>query len=60
VVFRTANKLVGQLEELGVLREITGSQRNRRYTFSLYMALFHEREEAPVATGAVQATAAAP
>jgi Fic family protein len=38
--FVTANKLVEQLEELKLLREITGGQRNRRYRYDPYMALF--------------------
>jgi Fic family protein len=38
--FVTANKLVEQLEELKVLRETTGWQRNRRYRYDPYLALF--------------------
>lgn len=38
--FVTANKLVVQMEELGMLRETTGWQRNRRYRFDPYLALF--------------------
>jgi Fic family protein len=38
--FVTANKIVEQLAELGLLREITGWQRNRRYRYDPYLALF--------------------
>jgi Fic family protein len=38
--FVTANKLVEQLAELGLVREITGWQRNRRYRFDPYLSLF--------------------
>ena len=41
----TASKLVDQLVELELLREITGQQRNRRYRYEPYVALF----EAPPA-----------
>ena len=36
----TANKLVDQLVQLKFLREITGQQRNRRYRYEPYLALF--------------------
>jgi Fic family protein len=38
--FVTANKIVEQLEELGLLRETTGWHRNRRYRYDPYLALF--------------------
>ena len=38
--FVTANKLVEQLEKLNVVRETTGWQRNRRYRYDPYLALF--------------------
>lgn len=38
--FVTANKLVEQLEDLKLLRETTGWQRNRRYRYDPYLALF--------------------
>ena len=38
--FVTANKLVEQLEELKMVRETTGGQRNRRYRYDPYLALF--------------------
>lgn len=36
----TANKLVDQLADLRILRGITGQQRNRRYRYEPYLALF--------------------
>ena len=45
VSFVTANKLVEQLEKLHLLKETTGGQRNRRYRYAPYLALFGE--EAP-------------
>jgi Fic family protein len=36
----TASKLVDQFVELGLLRETTGWQRNRRYRYEPYLALF--------------------
>lgn len=38
--FVTANKLILQFEELGLVRETTGWQRNRRYRYDAYLALF--------------------
>jgi Fic family protein len=38
--FVTAGRLLEQFAELGIVREITGGQRNRRYEYSPYMALF--------------------
>jgi Fic family protein len=45
--FVTANKLVDQLEELKVVRETTGWQRNRRYRYDPYLALFEPRLGGP-------------
>lgn len=39
---QAANTLVGRLEDAGVLREITGYSRNRRYRFDPYLQLFEE------------------
>lgn len=36
----TANKLVEQFAALGILREMTGGQRNRQYEYSPYLRLF--------------------
>ncbi|MDB6017140.1 MAG: Fic family protein [Pedosphaera sp.] len=38
--FVTADKLLKQFAELGIIRETTGGQRNRRYEYSPYLALF--------------------
>jgi Fic family protein len=45
----TAGKLVDQLVELGMLREITGYQRNRRYRYEPYLALFETGIQLPAA-----------
>lgn len=39
-----ANTLVNRLTEIGVLREITGYARNRRFRFDPYLRLFEEPE----------------
>jgi Fic family protein len=41
-----ANNLVNRLVEIGLLREITGYARNRRFRFDPYLRLFEEPEEA--------------
>jgi cell filamentation protein, protein adenylyltransferase len=38
--YGTANTIVEKLEELGLLREITGQERNRRYQYEPYVRLF--------------------
>lgn len=38
----SANRLVGRLEAIGLLREITGYARNRRFRFDPYLRLFEE------------------
>ena len=42
VAFQTANVLVEQLQHLGLLREMSGAQRNRRYAYLPYLNLFLE------------------
>ena len=41
-----ATRLVNRLVEVGMLREITGYARNRRFRFDPYLRLFEEPEEA--------------
>jgi Fic family protein len=36
----TANKLIEQFSKLGLLQELTGWKRNRRYRYEPYLALF--------------------
>jgi Fic family protein len=42
-----ANVLVNRLVRAGILREITGYARNRRFRFDPYLKLFEEPEERP-------------
>jgi Fic family protein len=57
ISFVTANRLVEQLESLGVLDEITGRKRDRIFSYTPYVALF--QDEAPGAQeGDVQETEA--
>jgi DNA-binding MarR family transcriptional regulator len=39
------NQLVNRLVDIGLLREITGYARNRRFRFEPYVRLFEEPEE---------------
>jgi Fic family protein len=39
-VFSTASKLVDRFVDLGLLRETTGRQRDRRYQYDAYLQLF--------------------
>jgi Fic family protein len=45
-VYVTASRLVNRFVELGVLQEITGYQRNRRYRYEPYLALFESPQSA--------------
>jgi len=47
ISYNTARKLLGELEEVGLLREITAGKRNRVFRYAPYLALFDEYE-APV------------
>lgn len=42
VVFGTANTLLRNMEEAGLVREITGQRRNKRYLYTGYVELFTE------------------
>lgn len=50
VAFATANGILGRFEELGILREMTGSRRNRRWTFQPYLDLFEQTVIKPDST----------
>jgi Fic family protein len=41
VSFATANKLISRFEDLGLLTEITGQRRSRRFRYDPYLRLFH-------------------
>ncbi len=52
VSFAAANQLVARLSDVGVLREITGYSRNRRFRYDEYVRLFTgEAEETPASSG---------
>ena len=42
-----ANALIQSLVSLGLLKEVTGQKRNRRYIYAPYWALFSEDEDGP-------------
>jgi Fic family protein len=42
IAFVTANKLVEQMESLGLLQEITGRRRDRVFSYSPYVSLFQD------------------
>ena len=42
VTHPTAAKMVSLLEDLGILKEMTGQQRNRMYVFESYLNLFSD------------------
>lgn len=55
VSFVTADRLIDRLQELGLLHELTGARRGRRYAYQPYLDLLTEREpetadDAPVQT----------
>ncbi len=41
--YRTAARLVEEFEALGIVREITGQKRHRRYRFERYIAIFRNQ-----------------
>jgi hypothetical protein len=59
VAFQTANVLVEQFQNLGLLREMSGGQRNRRYAFLPYLNLFSEPEDLSPSGQPMQTTEAA-
>jgi Fic family protein len=42
VTFATANKLLGRFEDMGLVHEITGQRRSRRFRYDPYLRLFHD------------------
>jgi len=60
VAFVTASKLIEQFDGLGLLKETTGGQRNRRFSYAPYLALFGEEEPRAGPTVSVQKTENAP
>lgn len=56
VSFATANKLVESLQELGLVKEITGRKRDRIFRFEPYLQFFEE-EETNHASETIQETA---
>ncbi|MBI2908438.1 MAG: Fic family protein [Chloroflexi bacterium] len=57
VAFVTANKLVEQFESLGLVKETSGGQRNRRYRYTPYLDLLTEPEPIREQDVPVQTTA---
>jgi Fic family protein len=58
--YKTANKIIGEFENLGLLREIMGYRRNRGFAYEPYLALFPSRRmvESEDQNPSVQATEA--
>jgi Fic family protein len=56
VTFPTANRLVARFEDLGLLREVTGQRRSRRFRYDPYLALFDEPEPIDLEQAAVEVT----
>jgi Fic family protein len=50
VSFPTANRLVAKIEELGLLREVTGQRRGRLFRYDAYLRLFDEPATADAGT----------
>ncbi len=47
--YPAANNLVARLEALGILREMTGQKRHRRFCYQPYIALFGDAPQEEVA-----------
>jgi ribosomal protein S25 len=45
VAINTANKAIANLSALGIIREVTGRQRNRVYEYTRVMAIVSEGTE---------------
>jgi Fic family protein len=46
VTFATATKLIGRLTDLGLVEELTGGKRNRRFRFTAYLRLIDDQASA--------------
>jgi DNA-binding MarR family transcriptional regulator len=57
VSFATASRLVGRFEDLGLLVEVTGQRRSRRFRYEPFLDLF--RETAPLEPTPAQTTESA-
>lgn len=58
VTFATANKLIGGFERLGLVQEITGQRRSRRFRYDPYLRLFHTGVDGAAPQAPVQVTRA--
>jgi Fic family protein len=58
VTFATANKLLARFEQLGLVREITGQRRSRRFRYDPYVRLFHTGADVGQSPVAAQVTSA--
>jgi Fic family protein len=58
VTFATANKLIGRFERLGLVHEITGQRRSRRFRYDPYLRLFHTGVDDSAPAVAAQVTTA--
>ncbi|MDQ2787008.1 MAG: Fic family protein [Chloroflexota bacterium] len=56
VSFSTANKIVEQLESLGIIKELTGGQRHRTFRYTPYLDLFTDSQPSEDQDGPVQMT----
>lgn len=44
-VYYAANNLVSRMVDLGILHEMTGYKRNRRFLYRDYLRLFHDDQD---------------
>ena len=44
ITFANANNLVRKMEEMGILKQIGKSKRNRLFAYTKYLVLFKERD----------------
>jgi len=58
VTFATANKLIGRFEQLGLVHEITGQRRSRRFRYDPYLRLFQTGVDDPAPKVPAQVTSA--